>query len=69
MTIKSSTVIANNWEANNAKVNKTLRDYAMPSVNESSLSIWRLATEANNVEINPSVIQMIEQMVQPGGLS
>ena len=48
---------------------KALRDYAMPSVNEATLSIRRLAIQANNFEIKPAIIQMIQQTIQFEGLS
>ena len=48
---------------------KALRDYAMPSVNEATSSIRRLAIQANNFEIKPAIIQMIQETVQFGGLS
>ena len=48
---------------------KALRYYAMPSVNEATSSIRRLAIHANNFEIEPAIIQMIQQTVQFEGLS
>ena len=48
---------------------KALKDYAMPSVNGAISSIRRLAIQANNFEIKPATIQMIQQIVQFGGLS
>ena len=39
---------------------KVLRDYAMPSVNGAILSIRRPAMQANNFEIKPASIQMIQ---------
>ena len=48
---------------------KALRDYVMPSVNGAISSIRRLAIQANNFEIKPAIIQMIQQTVQLGGLS
>ena len=48
---------------------KALRDYAMPSVNGATSSIRRPAIQANNFEIKPAIIQMIQQTVQFGGLS
>ncbi|XP_030963798.1 uncharacterized protein LOC115984958 [Quercus lobata] len=48
---------------------KALRDYSMPSVNGATLSIRRPAIQANNFEIKPAIIQMIQQTVQFRGLS
>ena len=48
---------------------KALRYYAMPSVNEATSSIRRPAIQANNFEIKPAIIQMIQQTIQFGGLS
>nr|XP_023913707.1 uncharacterized protein LOC112025289 [Quercus suber] len=48
---------------------KALRDYAMPSVNGATSSIRRPAIQANNFEIKPAIIQMIQQTVQFEGLS
>ena len=48
---------------------KALRDYAMPSVNGAISSIRRPAIQANNFEIKPAIIQMIQQTVQFEGLS
>ena len=48
---------------------KALRDYAMPSVNGATSSIRRPAIQANNFEIKPAIIQMIQQTIQFGGLS
>ena len=46
---------------------KALRDYAMPSVNGATSSIRRPAIQANNFEIKPAIIQMIQQTIQFGG--
>ena len=43
---------------------KALRDYAMPSVNGATSSIRRPAIQANNFEIKPAIIQMIQLTVQ-----
>ena len=48
---------------------KALRDYAMPSINGATSSIRRPAIQANNFEIKPAIIQMIQQTVQFEGLS
>ena len=48
---------------------KALRDYAMPSVNGAILSIRRPTIQANNFEIKPDFIHMIQQTVQFEGLS
>ena len=39
---------------------KVLRDYAMPSVNGATSSIRRPTIQANNFEIKPAIIQMIQ---------
>ena len=41
----------------------------MPSVNGATLSIRRPTIQANNFEIKPAIIQMIQQTVQFRGLS
>ena len=46
---------------------KALSDYAMPSVNGAISSIRRPAIQANNFEIKPAIIQMIQQTVLLGG--
>ena len=46
---------------------KVLRDYATPSVNGATSSIRRPAIQANNFEIKPAIIQMIQQTVYFGG--
>ena len=48
---------------------KALRDYAMSSVNGAISSIRRPTIQANNFEIKPAIIQMIQQIVQFEGLS
>ena len=48
---------------------KALRDYVMPSVNGVISSIRRSAIQANNFEIKPAIIQMIQQTVPFMGLS
>ena len=48
---------------------KALRDYAMSSVNGAISSTRRPAIQANNFEIKPAIIQMIQQTVYFGGLS
>ena len=48
---------------------KVLRDYAMPSVNGATSSIRRPTIQANNFEIKPAIIQMIQQTIQFEGLS
>ncbi|XP_052197256.1 uncharacterized protein LOC127804434 [Diospyros lotus] len=46
---------------------KKLRKYAMPKVDGISSSIQRPIVQANNFEIKPSIIQMIQTSVQFGG--
>ncbi|GKV31349.1 hypothetical protein SLEP1_g40045 [Rubroshorea leprosula] len=50
---------------NNAR---TLGSYATPSLEGIASSIRRLAIQANNFEIKPAIIQMIQQIVQFSGL-
>ena len=42
---------------------KALRDYATPLVNGATTSIRRPTIQANNFEITPAIIQMIQQTV------
>ncbi|KAJ4712782.1 Bifunctional inhibitor/lipid-transfer protein/seed storage 2S albumin superfamily protein [Melia azedarach] len=58
--------IGNNDQANDQRA---LRDYAIPTVNRASTSIRRLAIQANNFEIKPAIIQMIQTSVQFNGLT
>ncbi|KAJ4715540.1 Retrotransposon gag protein [Melia azedarach] len=58
--------IGNNDGANDQRV---LRDYAIPTVNGASTSIRRPAIQANNFEIKPAIIQMIQTSVQCNGLA
>ncbi|KAJ4724582.1 DNA-directed DNA polymerase, partial [Melia azedarach] len=48
---------------------RALRDYAIPTVNGASTSIRRPAIQANNFEIKPAIIQMIQTSVQFNGLT
>ncbi|XP_017976459.1 PREDICTED: uncharacterized protein LOC108661974 [Theobroma cacao] len=50
------------------KETKPLRDYAVPQVQNLHSSIRRPLIQANNFEIKPSIIQMIQTAVQFGGL-
>ncbi|GAV80946.1 hypothetical protein CFOL_v3_24405 [Cephalotus follicularis] len=50
------------------KAYRALRDYVVPSINGATSSILRTPIQANNFEIKPSIIQMIQQSVQLGGL-
>ena len=47
---------------------RSLHEYAMPSVNGTETSIRRPTVQANNFEIKPAIIQMIQQTVQFYGL-
>ena len=47
---------------------KSLRDYAVPLVREIHSSIRQPAIQANNFEIKPAIIQMIQTAVQFSGL-
>ena len=53
----------------NVNEGRALRDYAVPSINGSNSSIRRPPIAANNFEIKPAIIQMIQTSVQFGGLS
>jgi len=53
----------------NEEENRPLRDYAMPSMEGAESSIKRPPIQANNFEIKPAIIQMIQHSVQFGGLS
>ena len=60
-------LVGNNEVAREANP-RALRDYAMPTVNGASSSITRPPVQANNFEIKPALIQMIQTAVQFGGL-
>ncbi|XP_048140761.1 uncharacterized protein LOC125316465 [Rhodamnia argentea] len=47
---------------------RTLKDYAAPTIQGSTSSIGRPTIQANNFEIKPSLIQMLQNAVQFGGL-
>jgi len=47
---------------------RLLRDHAAPTVQGTTSSIRRPAIQANNFEIKPSLIQMLQQSVQFSGL-
>ena len=53
----------------NTNRESALRDYAVPSINGSNSSIRRPPIAANNFEIKPAIIQMIQTSVQFGGLA
>lgn len=55
-------------EATEMEQPRALRDYAMPSVIGNTSSIRRPAIQANNFEIKPAIIQMIQHSVQFSGL-
>lgn len=48
---------------------KTLRDYVMPSIDGAISSIRRPIIQAEQFEIKPTIIQIIEQTIEFGGLS
>ena len=48
-------------------LNKSLRDYAVPQVDVIQTSIVRPAIRANNFELKPAIIQMVQTSVQFGG--
>ncbi|KAL9441093.1 hypothetical protein AB3S75_019710 [Citrus x aurantiifolia] len=47
---------------------RPLRDYAVPIVNGARSSIARPVVQANNFEIKPAIIQMIQTLVQFAGM-
>ncbi|KAH9734901.1 hypothetical protein KPL71_017554 [Citrus sinensis] len=47
---------------------RPLRDYIVPTVNGARSSIARPAVQANNFEIKPAIIQMIQTSVQFAGM-
>ena len=64
-------MVANNNNNNNRiedEANRTMYDYARPSLDETQTCIARPNVAANNFEIKPNVIQMVQQLVQFGGL-
>jgi purine nucleoside permease len=50
-------------------VDRVLSDYSMLVVNRVASTIKRLSIQANNFEIKPMIIQMIQQTVRFKGLS
>lgn len=50
-------------------MNRVLSDYSMLVVNRVASTIKRLSIQANNFEIKPIIIQMIQQIVRFKGLS
>ena len=48
--------------------NRSLMDYALPSVARTTTSIKRPTIQANNFTIKPVIIQMIQNIVQFYGL-
>lgn len=55
-------------DSDNENPRRLLRDYATPIVQGTASSIRRPAIQANNFEIKPSLIQMLQQSVQFNGL-
>ena len=53
----------------NTNGERALRDYAVPSINGADSSIRTPPIAANNFEIKPAIIQMIQTSVQFGGLA
>ena len=47
---------------------RPLRDFAVPVVNGVGSSIRKLAINANNFELKPAIIQMVQGTCQFGGL-
>ncbi|XP_052204046.1 uncharacterized protein LOC127809323 [Diospyros lotus] len=54
-------------EDQNRGAQKSLSDYASPSVDGIASSIRRPIVQANNFEIKPSIIQMMQATIQFGG--
>ncbi|KAK5803950.1 hypothetical protein PVK06_031599 [Gossypium arboreum] len=54
--------------ANQNPAPRTMYDYAKPSLTRTESSIVRPAIAANNFELKPNTIQMIQQFVQFDGL-
>ena len=48
---------------------RALRDYATPRINELQSSITRPTIAANSFEIKPGTIQMVQNLVQFGGMA
>lgn len=48
---------------------KVLTDYAMPSINEATISIQRSIIQVAHFDIKPAIIQMVENTIQFNGLS
>ncbi|KAI4312915.1 hypothetical protein MLD38_037703 [Melastoma candidum] len=46
---------------------KALGDYVIPSVGDVQTRIWRPAIAANNFEIKPAIIQLVQNKCQFGG--
>ena len=57
-----------NQFANMEDQTRTMSDYAKPSLTGTQSSITRPAVAANNFEIKPNIIQMVQQLVQFDGL-
>jgi ribonucleotide reductase beta subunit family protein with ferritin-like domain len=56
-------------EVNDGIVPRSLKDYAKPSIDGAGSSIRRPPVQANNFEIKPAIIQMIQNTVQFSGLA
>ena len=56
-------------EVNEEVAPRSLRDYARPSLDGAGSSIRRPPVQANNFEIKPAIIQMIQNTVQFGSLA
>ena len=54
---------------NNNEQPRILRDFAIPTVNGANRSITRPAITANNFELKPALIQMVQQIQFGGGPS
>ncbi|GLU23925.1 hypothetical protein SLE2022_398990 [Rubroshorea leprosula] len=66
LVVKPIDIMAEDPVANQAI--RTLKEYASPSIEGTVSSIRRPAIQANNFEIKPATIQMIQQSVQFCGL-
>ena len=65
--IQEVPAIGDENHGDNEVLNRALKDYSIPNVGVSG--IRRPPIQANNFEIKPTIIQMIQSSVQFGGLA
>lgn len=58
----------NNNGARGAQPIRTMKDYVMPSLEGTSPNILRPVVQANNFDIKPPILQLIQHTCQFGGL-